>query len=203
MRFTRDPWPTWTYALPNGLEVNHAFIGVRNAPLVALSWRLNRPEDARLIVQPFLSGRDVHSVHHENEAFRFDARVAGRRVTWQPYADLPPVIALANGDYAAEPSWYRQFQYDEERARGQDFIEDLAAPGRFTFSLLQRAVLAFGAGSGAGTDIALPLLNTSPERCWESVEASERRRRTAFPSALHRAADERVAFMLQHDTYWV
>ena len=146
--FTRDPWPTWTYVLPNGLEIIHELVSVRGAPLVALSWRLNRPEEARLVVQPFLSGRDVHATHHENTVFRFDARVAGRRVTWQPYGDLPPVIALANGDYFGEPSWYRQFQYDEERARGLDFIEDLGSPGRFTVSLDRRAVLAFGA---AGT----------------------------------------------------
>ncbi len=191
-RFTRDPWPTWTYALPNGLELIHELVMVRGAPLVALSWRLNRPADARLIVQPYLSGRDIHTTHHENDALRFDSSVAGRRVTWQPYCDLPPIIALANGDYAADPAWYRQFQYDEERARGLDYTEDLAVPGHFTFSLDRRAVLAFGPGSGAGTSAALPLLNTSPERCWESIETSERRRRAAFPSSLHRAADDYI-----------
>jgi predicted glycogen debranching enzyme len=190
--FTRDPWPTWTYVLPNGLEVIHELVSVRGAPLVALSWRLGTPDAARLIVQPFLSGRDVHATHHENGVFRFDARVAGRRVMWQPYGDLPPVLALANGDYFGEPSWYRRFQYDEERARGLDCIEDLGSPGRFTFSLDRRAVLALGAGSGAGTDISLPLLNTSPERCWDSIESSERRRRAAFPSSLHRAADDYI-----------
>ena len=191
-RFTRDPWPTWTYALPNGLELIHELVMVRGAPLVALSWRLNRPADARLIVQPYLSGRDIHTTHHENDALRFDSSVAGRRVTWQPYCDLPPIIGLANGDYAADPAWYRQFQYDEERARGLDYTEDLAVPGHFTFSLDRRAVLAFGPGSGAGTSAALPLLNTSPERCWESIETSERRRRAAFPSSLHRAADDYI-----------
>jgi len=191
-RFTRDPWPTWTYTLPNDLEVTQELVMVRGAPLVAVSWRLNRAEDARLVVQPYLSGRDIHATHHENDAFRFDSNVAGRRVTWQPYCDLPPIIALANGDYFPDPSWYRQFQYDEERARGLDYIEDLAVPGRFTFSLDRRAVLASGAGSGAGTTAAVPLLNTSPERCWESIEMSERRRRSAFPSSLHRAADDYI-----------
>ena len=190
--FTRDPWPTWTFTLPNGLEIIQELVGARNAPLVALSWRLARPGTARLIVQPYLSGRDVHALHHENPTFRFDARVAGPRVSWQPYTDLPPVIALANGDYVSDPAWYRRFQYDEERARGLDFVEDLGAPGRFTFSLDQRAVLAFGAGSGAGSVLALPLLNTSPERCWESIETGERRRRAAFPSSLHRAADDYI-----------
>ena len=190
--FTRNPWPTWTFTLPDGLEIVQELVAVRNAPLVALSWRLAQPGTARLIVQPYLSGRDVHALHHENSTFRFDARVAGPRVTWQPYTDLPPVIALANGDYFSDPAWYRHFQYDEERARGLDFVEDLGAPGRFTFSLDRRAVLAVGAGSGAGSEAARPLLSTSPERCWESIETSERRRRAAFPSALHRAADDYI-----------
>ena len=49
--FTRDPWPTWTYTLPNGLEVIHELVSVRGAPLVALSWRespvacAQRPQD--------------------------------------------------------------------------------------------------------------------------------------------------------------
>jgi glycogen debranching enzyme len=102
--FTRDPWPTWTFTLPNGLEVIQELVGARNAPMVALSWRLGQPGTARLIVQPYLSGRDVHALHHENATFRFDARVAGPRVTWQPYTDLPPVIALANGDYLSDPA---------------------------------------------------------------------------------------------------
>src|SRR5688500_3360099 len=161
--FTREPWPTWTYSLPNGLGITQELVAVRGAPLVALSWKLDRPGAAQpsaacLIVQPYLSGRDVHAMHHENAAFRFDARVTGRRVTWQPYADLPPVIALANGDYLSEPAWYRRFQYDEERARGLDFIEDLAAPGTLAFSLSARAALALRARSGAGTSPGCPPL---------------------------------------------
>ena len=188
--FTNNPWPTWTHRLPNGLEVTQELVAVRGGPVVMLSWRLSQPGDARLVVQPYLSGRDVHALHHENRLFCLESRVAGRRITWQPYGDLPPVIALANGEYFAEPMWYRQFQYDEERARGLDSAEDLVTPGRFTFSLERRAVLALGAGSGAGSSVALPLLNTSPERCWDSVEASERARRGSFASPLHRAADD-------------
>jgi len=192
VRFTRDPWPTWTIALPNGMRVIHELIGVRDAPLVALSWRLDQPGNATLVVQPYLSGRDVHATHHENAAFDFGARIDGRRVTWHPYAALPPVLALSNGEYVADRSWYRRFQYDEERARGQDFVEDLACPGRFTFALAQRAVIALGAGSGSHAEAVERLLDTSPEQCWESIETRERARRAAFPSALHRAADDYI-----------
>ena len=43
----------------------------------------------RLVVRPFLSGRDVHALHVENPAFRFDAEVAVDR------AEQPEVRRLA------------------------------------------------------------------------------------------------------------
>jgi predicted glycogen debranching enzyme len=186
--FSRDPWPAWTYALPNGNRLIHEIVAVHGTTIVALAWRLARPENARLIVQPYLSGRDIHATHHENGTLAFDAQVTGHRVRWQPYESLPPVVAVTNGDYAADPAWYRQFQYDEERSRGLDFVEDLARPGTLTFSLTKRAVLALGAGTAASS----PLLDGSPEECWDSIATTERGRRSTFATPLHRAADDYI-----------
>ena len=41
-----------------------------------------------LRVRPFLSGRDYHSMHHENGAFRFDAERKDATVTFRPYDGL-------------------------------------------------------------------------------------------------------------------
>jgi predicted glycogen debranching enzyme len=179
-RFERDPWPTWTYALPAGIEVTHELVVPHGSPVVALAWRLDRPAKATLIVRPFFSGRDTHSTHHENGTFRFDASVDDSDVRWHPYERLPAIRARSNGRYAHAPEWYRNFQYDEERARGLDFIEDLASPGEFRFALGDGpAVLSFGAG-----DVAMPP--------WEDVAAAERARRARFATPLHRAADDYV-----------
>ena len=52
---------------------------------------------------------------------------------WRPYPGVPAISAIAaNGSYAHEPDWYRNFLYDAERARGLDYVEDLASPGVFT-----------------------------------------------------------------------
>lgn len=40
-----------------------------------------------LRVRPFLSGRDYHSMHHENAAFRFDAEPKGAAVAFRPHAE--------------------------------------------------------------------------------------------------------------------
>ena len=194
--FTRDPWPTWRYRLPSGLEVIHELIVPHGAPLAVLSWRLAEVPSGEtpvtLTVRPFLSGRDAHATHRANDVFDFEAAVAGPRVTWRPYAPLPSVVALSSGEYRHDPHWYHNFQYDDERARGLDFLEDLASPGEFTFDLAAgRAVLAFGIG-GHPFSAAMRRLGGTPAACWEGVETAERKRRAAFPTSLHRAADAYV-----------
>ncbi|MGQ0649802.1 MAG: amylo-alpha-1,6-glucosidase [Gemmatimonadaceae bacterium] len=183
--FTTTPWPTWTYRLPGGARLVHELVALHGSSLVALSWRLSRPARGRLVVRLLLSGRDVHASHHENDVFGFEAVVSGPRITWEPYVGLPPVVAVTNGEYTPHPLWYRQFQLDEERARGLGFVEDLASPGTLTFQLEHgRAILALGSGGEGRSD----LLDGFAERLWATVEGIERKRRNAFASPLHRAA---------------
>ncbi len=192
--FTTEPWPTWTYRLPNGVEVVQELVVLHGSPLTALSWRLSEPGDSRLIVRPFLSLRDVHGSTFANDAFAFTGKVSGQRITWRPYAGLPAVVAVTNAEYLPDPVWYRNFQYDEERARGLGFVEDLASPGTLTFSVArERAILALGADSAG----ASPLLNVWATSCWERVTRLESERRARFASPLHRAAD---AYLVRRGT---
>ena len=185
--FTSLPWPTWRYRLPSGLEVIAELVVPHDSPTVALSWRLSTAAAVTLRIRPFLSGRDTHATHHVNARFRFEAVPDGERVSWHPYDEMPVVHALSNGEYRHAPEWYRNFQYDEERARGLDFTEDLGAPGEITFALeAGRAVLLFSTDPEAGHPGA-----TTAER-WVRISGAERTRREAFASPLHRAADAYV-----------
>ena len=154
---------------------------------VALRWRLvGRRRPARLAVRPFLSGRDSHALHHENPAFRFAAEVHHGRVTWKPYAGVPGVVALTNGVYAPDPAWYRRFQYDEERARGLDWIEDLAAPGVLHWDLADGdAVLVMATPDALPADA--PAMAT-----YTRLRRTEQARRGRFASRLLRAGDAYV-----------
>src|SRR6516162_4560107 len=127
--FEIGPWPRWTFRLEDGTLVEQELFVPHGHPAVALRWRLpGAAGRATLVVRPFLSGRDYHSLHHESPAFRFDAAAAGERVTWRPYAGVPGTVALSNGAYDHGPAWYRNFLYEDERARGLDCVEDLVAP---------------------------------------------------------------------------
>lgn len=188
--FRAGPWPCWSYTLPDQTRVEQEVFVTHERPQVVVSWRLRGPaaSAARLEVKPFLSGRDYHSLHHENAAFDFQPAVTGdgARVAWRPYPGLPGVVARSNGRYAHEPLWYRSFLYAEEQGRGLDCIEDLAAPGSFHFDLAAgEAVLVLATDAHAvspeAQGDALALARTLREK--------ESRRRARFASPLERAAD--------------
>ena len=182
------PWPRWEFALDDGTRIAMEAWMAPGAARVMLRWRrLAGTGPARLFVRALLACRDHHALHHENDAFRFDADVVGERVTWRPYEGVPSIVALANGEYRHEPDWYRGFHYSEEAARGLDCEEDLAAPGVFEFDLAHRdAALAFAA-DGAGLDD----VGDAAAMIARAADA-EAERRAAFPTGLARAADAYV-----------
>jgi predicted glycogen debranching enzyme len=182
--FTHQPWPTWVYRLSNGVRIRHELLVPVRSAVVALRWSaLDAREPVTLSVRPFLSGRDSHATHHENPAFRFDAAVDGSRVRWRPYEGVPEITAFSNGVYRSDPQWYRGFLYSEEVARGLAAVEDLAAPGVFSWDLSEGdAVLLMGAGNWQPNGEA-------PEALFSRLSSVERARRTVLGSRLQRSAD--------------
>jgi predicted glycogen debranching enzyme len=181
--FAWSPWPSWAWALPDGTRISCELVVAK--PHVAIKWvRIAGAGAASLSVRPLLAGRDYHSLHHENGAFRFDAEVTGERVTWRPYEGVPAISALANGRYAHGPEWYRNVLLAEERHRGLDHEEDLASPGTLAFDLATGpAALAFSAGI-TDEEQALPLV--------ERTFAAESVRRVPRGSELEVSADAYV-----------
>ncbi len=188
--FATEPWPRWTFTLPDGTTVEQSIVVRHGQPVVSLAWRVldgrARREPLTLVVRPFFSGRDYHSMQHENDAFRFEPHQDGGRLIWAPYEGVPPIYALSNGRYTGAPEWYRNFRYEEEVARGLDGREDLASPGVFTFDLAAAgAALAFG----TALESAAPFSpHTDALAYAEAVRVCEGTRRAAFPSRLHRSA---------------
>lgn len=187
--FEPDPWPRWTYRLEDGTVVEQEIFVPPGAGAVVVTWRLAAPaEEVTLAVRPLISGRDYHALHHENASFCFVAATSGERVTWRPYPGVPAIVAMSNASYAHQPAWYRSFQYEAERERGLDFIEDLAAPGILTWDMSGgEGVLILSteasAAASAGSEPAL----TRAQR-WRD---EERRRRGAL-SRLERSASAYV-----------
>lgn len=136
-RFAVEPWPAWRLRTTLGPVVELELFVPHGRPAVALRVRLAEPFAApvTLRVRPLLSGRDFHSLHHENSAFHFGAQRQGELVRFTPYAAAPAVQSLSNARFETAPDWYRHFHYAEEAARGLDATEDLATPGLLTLGL--------------------------------------------------------------------
>jgi predicted glycogen debranching enzyme len=190
--FASDPWPTWSYRLGDGLELVHELIVLHGAPMTALSWRLNvRRPDAVLVVRPFLTGRDLHALHHENPTLSFEALSTPGRVLWRTYDTLPAVVALHNGAYAHDPQWYRNVQYDADRARGYDCTEDLASPGVMRWDLSAgEAVCVLRADLPETVETKTEA--GSAESLLQGIRTAERRHRLEFPGPLERAGSAYV-----------
>lgn len=187
--FTAEPWPAWRLRLDDGRRVECELFVPHRMAAVAILWRLLDRGDGsvRLVVRPFLSGRDLHATHRENPGFRFEATVHEESVVWQPYPDQPSVRSVANARYAHDPLWYRGFQLDEERARGLDWVEDLGAPGHLTWNVGEEDAVWILRAEGVPGVEAMPA--GGAHEIYSALRESESARRARFPSRLHRSAD--------------
>ncbi len=187
--FTHEPWPRWEFRLEDGTVIEQEILVPRGAPLALISWRLAEGRGKVLLTaRPLISGRDFHALHQENPSFRFDAEKGDDgAIRWRPYEGVPGIAARGNGSYEHRPGWYRNFLYSEEQARGHDCVEDLASPGTFCYDLSEgEATLILAAeGTEAAEAAEAAARGFSPEK----IRSAERRRRAAFPTPLHRAAD--------------
>jgi len=189
LEFDVEPWPTWTFRVTNELRIRQELFVPHGNSETVLRWSADGPGGGTLIVRPLLSGRDYHALHRENSSFNFESQLQDGYVKWQPYSGVPAIFAFHNGAYTFSPEWYRNFQYDEERNRGLDYVEDLASPGEFRWDLSQGdAVLVMRAASDTssmGTDQHI-------EEYVRALRDRERRRRESFPTTIERAADAYV-----------
>jgi len=135
--FTHHPWPKWKFAFPNGIQISQEIMIPRGRDATLIRWTKSGGTAVRLHVRPLLSGRDYHTLQHENDEFEFAAELPDSTgsnesvVAWQPYQDSPRIVARVSGSYEHKPLWFRSFYYEAEQERGLDFLEDLASPGEF------------------------------------------------------------------------
>ncbi len=193
LAFRHQPFPTWTFRLPDGLVIEHELLVKHGSPLVCLSWRVvGDARRVRLIVRPLLAATDVHRLQRADDPLRLELHPqTAHCLRWTLRPDAPPICAAAtDGGYVQDPVWYRGLHYTAEAARGFDHTEDLPSPGYFRWELGEkRAVLLLSAGETPETSPAT--VGTPCERL-DRVRATELARRAAFPSRLHAAADKYI-----------
>jgi predicted glycogen debranching enzyme len=179
--FEFRPYPRWCFALPDGTRIEQGIIVAPGRASSLMYWKLIEGSRGTLEVRPFISGRDYHSLHHENPAFDFHADVSNGRVLLRPYHGVPAIVFGSNAKFAPASDWYRNFMYEQEQERGLDYIEDLAMPGCFRWDL-----------SRGEAFLTVSMEGHEPEAAFAAIRAAEVRRREGFPAPLNAAADSYV-----------
>jgi predicted glycogen debranching enzyme len=90
IEFRNDPWPTWEYELADGTRVTQEIFVPCGTSAVVVAWTLVKATGPVVLrARPFLSGRDYHSMHHQNGAFHFDADRRTAAVAFRLYDGIP------------------------------------------------------------------------------------------------------------------
>jgi predicted glycogen debranching enzyme len=145
-QFRLDPFPIFTYEI-EGIEIEKSVFMMHSENTTVIQYKLrptsnttdHRPlttDHCFLEIRPLIAFRDYHSTTHENNALNPYVQTETRLATVTPYADLPALHFAHDADeLEATGHWYRSFEYDVERERGLDFVEDLFNPFVLKFDL--------------------------------------------------------------------
>lgn len=138
--FRLDPFPVFRYRADD-LELEKRVFLVHGENTVVLEYQLAGELGVRacsLEIRPLVAFRDYHSTTHANNAI--DGRVIAQPgiASIAPYPNLPRLY-FAHNAQTLDPSgcWFYNFEYEREKERGLDSIEDLYSPFALRFDLAQ------------------------------------------------------------------
>jgi predicted glycogen debranching enzyme len=137
--FRLDPFPIFTYEV-KGIQIEKTVFMVQGENTTIIQYQIKSnatlPDRIDLELRPLIAFRDYHSLTHENGSLNRTVEIKPGLASISPYADLP-TLHLAHNAAEVEKSgnWYRNFEYDAERERGLDFVEDLFNPCVLRFDM--------------------------------------------------------------------
>ncbi|OIO96479.1 MAG: hypothetical protein AUJ92_05865 [Armatimonadetes bacterium CG2_30_59_28] len=143
--FRLDPFPTFTYRIGNVVLEKSIFM-VHGENTTIVEYRLlsehgpPNTDHCFLDLRPLLAFRDYHHTTRQNDTFCQHVDIAEQRATVRPYEGLPP-LHFAHNAAEIDPRghWYFNFEYEVERERGLDCVEDLCSPFSLRFDLTNDA----------------------------------------------------------------
>lgn len=131
VRFEKDTSVRWTWKYKSAVVTKEVLL-VRGAGAVMVRYTVSgESRPTRLMLRPLVAMRDFHALTLRDVVRdRFSVKHAERSLVVQ--SPLPPLhIGVDHGQVAPVEQWWYNFQYDLERDRGYDYLEDLYHPGSF------------------------------------------------------------------------
>ena len=95
--FKAQPFPQWRYRVFDEIEVTFSIEMERGKSGVRLNWVFSeRKRDWTFWVMPLISGRDFHSLHHENSARNLEITETLQSWRMRPYLGRPEIEMLGD-----------------------------------------------------------------------------------------------------------
>ena len=167
--FRLDPFPVTTYRVDDiRIEKSVFLVQGENTAVIRYSLvgeAVNRP--CTLEVRPLIAFRDFHGTTHANQAINRNVESEPGHAIITPYPDHPSLHFVHTAKFIDTSGfWFYNFEYQRERERGLDSVEDLYSPFLLRFELGQNAA-------------AIIIVSTRPCEVNEAgrLEQSERERR--------------------------
>jgi predicted glycogen debranching enzyme len=155
--FRIDPFPVFRYRCGD-VQLEKTVFLVHGENTAVIQYEVLgdlRSRACALEVRPLIAFRDFHNTTHANDAIRRDVAAGAGLATIAPYPGLPSLHFAHNAEFIdATGFWSYNFEYERERERGLDSIEDLYIPFLFRFDV---------AATSSATIVASTLQHTSAE----------------------------------------
>lgn len=153
--FQAQPWPSWSWDLTEGrLDAQLTALDHGGFEL-KLTWASHTSIVAPVVVRPLWAMRPLHALGAQNVV----ARMEGQSLHFRGHDSHDDVWIFCDRafDWRPTETWYRNFLYTEEFARGYPHNEDLYCAGQFELTLQHgesvRLRLHSRASHAAGSDL--------------------------------------------------
>lgn len=145
VKFEKDVGVHWHYKVGACTVTKHVHL-MYDAPVVAIRYTVDTGgRAARLTLRPLVALRDFHGLNlRDTVSGRFRVGAKGSATVGAGCAVSSPDAALhltcdcswgGSAEFNIDEQWWYDFQYDLERDRGYDYLEDLFNPGAFTINI--------------------------------------------------------------------
>lgn len=138
--FLQSPFPQFEYKAGN-VHLRKTIAAIHGNNTVVVQYDLlagDNREPVTLELQPFIAGRDHHSVGRVRNVRSSEIAFRNGVLSVPDFGCAIPfrIILPQEASFDPSPDWYYQFEYGEERARGLASREDLFTPGHFAINMV-------------------------------------------------------------------
>jgi predicted glycogen debranching enzyme len=134
--FTLDTHPHMIYQLGDTILTKELLM-IDREDTILVKYKVIKGNNAKITIQPLIACRNFHELSKLNDYIQQESEDCMRGKKIKPYYDMPDLFFQVSTDFEFLPqaTWYQNIEYEVEKKRGFDYIEDLFSPGTFTIPL--------------------------------------------------------------------